>query len=412
MKKKQLSIIENLIWNSAGSFTYLICQWLLTWIIVVHSKDLGNAGNLALAISITNIFFNLACFNIRPYLVSDLKQCYRSEQYSAFRLFTCLASLILCLIYTCMFGYTMDQIICVMLYMVFKLGEAWVDLLHGFEQRKMRMDIGGISLFIRGILSVLSFMAGVRFSGSVNTGIIFMTVCTWSFIFLYDMPQARKFEKIAPVFTKETIKRMLIEFLPLTIGGVLSSLGPSLPRQFLEAEQGSKVLGIYSTVATPAVFVQVAATYVFNPVLTEFASLYQRGEKRRFLKLLFKISFFLLAVSGASLVGGAVLGQWGLTFLYGKRIGTHADLFLPVIIFTCLNAMSWFLWSILIIFRELKALLVINVIGVIVCILIMFPLISRYGMQGVNDTLILYTCVLLVLMAVLVGRDIKCKFDR
>lgn len=412
MKKKQLSIIENLIWNSAGSFTYLICQWLLTWIIVVYSKDLGNAGNLALAISITNIFFNLACFNIRPYLVSDLKQCYRSEQYSAFRVFTCLASLVLCLAYTGMFGYTTDQLVCVMLYMVFKLGEAWVDLLHGFEQRKMRMDIGGISLFIRGILSVLSFMGGLRLSDSVSIGIVCMIVCTWSFILLYDVPQAGKFENIRPVFTGETIRGMLIEFLPLTIGGVLSSLGPSLPRQLLEAEQGSKALGIYSTVATPAVFVQVAATYVFNPVLTEFASLYQRGEKQRFLKLLFKITAFLLAVSGASLAGGAWLGRWGLTFLYGQRIGDHADLFLPVIIFTCLNAMSWFLWSILIIFRELKALLVINVIGVIVCAVAMFPLISRYGMQGVNYTLILYTCVLLLLMAVLVGRDIRHKFNR
>ena len=62
--EKKLSVYENLIWNTIGSFTYLICQWLLTLIVVRVSDGFGNAGNLALAISVTNIFFNLACFNV------------------------------------------------------------------------------------------------------------------------------------------------------------------------------------------------------------------------------------------------------------------------------------------------------------------------------------------------------------
>ena len=58
MKKiKKLTVFENLIWNTIGSFTYLICQWLLTLIVVRASTGFENAGNLALAISITNIFF-------------------------------------------------------------------------------------------------------------------------------------------------------------------------------------------------------------------------------------------------------------------------------------------------------------------------------------------------------------------
>ena len=81
MKKEKLSIFENMIWNTIGSFTYLVCQWLLTLIVVRISSDMENAGNLALAISITNIFFSLANFNVRPYLVSDLKNKYIHGMY-------------------------------------------------------------------------------------------------------------------------------------------------------------------------------------------------------------------------------------------------------------------------------------------------------------------------------------------
>ena len=94
--EKKLSVYENLIWNTIGSFTYLICQWLLTLIVVRVSDGFGNAGNLALAISVTNIFFNLACFNVRPYLISDLENKFSSEQYCSFRIFSCASSVLLC----------------------------------------------------------------------------------------------------------------------------------------------------------------------------------------------------------------------------------------------------------------------------------------------------------------------------
>lgn len=409
-EKKELSIIENLIWNSMGSFTYLICQWLLTLIIVRGFNDLEGAGYFALAISITNIFFNLACFNVRPYLVSDLTNYYKAEEYSAFRIVTCVFSFVLCCVYTGLFKYSSEQISCVILYMIFKLGEAGVDLLHGFEQRKSRMDIGGISLFARGILSLVSFIIGMKLTGNINVGIVLMTICTWGFIFIYDMPQAKKFEKYVPKIEWKRLRDIFLEFLPLTIGGVLSSLGPNLPKQMLESVHGSESLGIYSTVATPAVFVQVAATYIFNPMLTEFARLYYLGEEKKFAKMIMKITLFLFGLSIISLIGAKILGKWGLTLLYGEVIGQYEELFLPVIVFTCLNALVWFLWNILIILREMKVLLIINLIGVVVCGLIMIPMIHQFGMQGVNYTLIVYTFTLLLLKIIVIAYDLKYKF--
>lgn len=407
--KKKLTIFENMVWNTIGSFTYLICQWLLTLIVVRVSSNMQNAGNLSLAISITNIFFNLACFNVRPYLVSDLKDNYTSQEYSTFRILTCVFSMIACVGYIGLFDYTIQQFSCIMLYMLFKLGEAWVDLLHGFEQRKSRMDIGGISLFIRGILSVVSFAITLYFTGSINWSIAIMAICTIGFIFIYDCPVAVKYAKYVPKLKWKTMAEMLLEFLPLTIGSLMSTMGANLPRQVLEVKMGSECLGFYSTVATPAVIVQVAASYVFNPVLTKFAQLYNNDKKGDFIKLVVKISGVLLGISLICICGAAVLGEWGLGFLYGENIKAYAYLFLPVIYYTCLNAFVWFFWHLLIVMRKLKMLLTVNAIGLIICMGLMNPMISVYEMNGVSYTLILYSIVLIVMMLVVIVRDLYRK---
>lgn len=407
--KRQLSVFENLIWNTVGSFTYLLCQWLLTLIVVRESGDMGNAGDLALAISITNIFFNVACFNVRPYLISDLKNHFSSREYSTFRILSCSGAIILCGIYVGGFHYSQRQMMCIMLYMIYKVGEAWVDLLHGFEQRRSRMDIGGISLFCRGILSVITFYLTLKTTQDINWSVALMAIVTLLFIFIYDMPQAMCFEDLLPSFNRHNIILMLVEFLPLTVGAFLSSTGANLPRQVLEAQMGNESLGIYSTVATPAVIVQVAASYIFNPVLTEFAKYYNRSEIRKFTILVLKITMCIVVLAVSSVIGGKLLGRWGLELLYGNKIAKYVDLLIPVIIYTCLNAYVWFFWNLLIIMRKLKTLLLINGMGVILCIISMRKIISMYGMNGVSYVLIGYSIVLTCMMFVVLARDLVNK---
>lgn len=405
--QKKLTIFENLIWNTIGSFTYLICQWLLTLIVVRVSGDMSDAGNLSLAISITNIFYNLACFQVRPYLVSDLKHHYAVSEYSAFRILTCSLSAVACVIYISAFGYTRETFLCIVLYMLYKEGEAWVDLLHGLEQRKSRMDIGGFSLFVRGILSVGSFGVSLYFTESLSKSIAIMAVCTIGFIIIFDCSAALKFEKYIPSFNWKQMARMLFEFLPLAIGAFMSTIAATLPRQMFESQMGSEKLGIYSTVATPAVFVQVAASYVFNPVLTKLAQLYEGGKKKDFIKVVSKISGILLILSITCICGAAILGKWGLTLLYGKTIGEYAYLFLPVIYYTCLNAFVLFFWNLLIVMRKLKSLLITGTIGLCFCVGIMRGVIAIYGMNGVSYTMIAYSVVLIVIMLGIVFRGLK-----
>ena len=74
MKNKKIS--KNIIYNSIGTFTYLFCQWLITF-IVVWIAGYNTAGIFSLAMSITTTFSIFSTFNMRNYQSSDYKEYYR-----------------------------------------------------------------------------------------------------------------------------------------------------------------------------------------------------------------------------------------------------------------------------------------------------------------------------------------------
>ena len=59
--------------------------------------------------------------------------------------------------------------------------------------------------------------------------------------------------------------------------------------------------------------------------------------------------------------------------------------------------------------RKLKALLIVNAIGLIICVGMMGKVISVYEMNGVSYTLILYSIVLIMMMTAVIITDLLQK---
>ena len=97
----------------------------------------------------------------------------------------------------------------------------------------------------------------------------------------------------------------------------------------------------------------------------------------------------VIAVLG--LVGGKILGYWGLKLLYGKEVASHNHLLVPLIICTILTAFSWLLCGVLTAIREFKGLVIGNMAAVIVSALLSFLLENSMGMQGASLALALAT---------------------
>ena len=136
--KESNKIKKSILYNSIGSFTYLFCQWIITF-IVVWIAGYETAGILSLAMTVSTTYTVIASFNMRNYQASDIKNKFSEKTYITSRIITCLIALVLTIIYSLLKQFEIYQLLCIIFYMIFKLSEALVDVIHGSLQKKWRL---------------------------------------------------------------------------------------------------------------------------------------------------------------------------------------------------------------------------------------------------------------------------------
>ena len=319
---------------------------------------------------------------IRNYQVSDMKEKYTSGIYVSSRLIICILSFLVCVGYALIAGYSYGSSLCIVAYCLFKMAEAFYDVYAGICQKKWRMDWIGKSWMVKGILSFAGFVAVLAVTQNLLAAILAMALVSWLVIFFYDIPRAKKLDTIKIHLKEKKNITLMAECFPLLCYQTMSSVIPTIPRLVMEKILGGAALGIYGSVAAPTMIVQMGASYVFNPFITLFAEQYSSGNIRDFWKTFRKCMAAILLISVVALGGGKIFGHWGLELLYGDEVAAHEDLLLPLIGCTILTAIVWFLCALLTVVREIKGLVICNVIILPVSYFGAYLLIQQYGMQG------------------------------
>ncbi len=409
MSEKKLSLQSSIAWNSIGSIFYLGCQWLMT-VVVVWIAGLETAGILSLAMSVSNIWYSFAVYGMRNFQVSDTVGKYKNGTYVVSRYLTGIGAFAGCLIYTFVVGYDPYQKVCILLYFVYKLSEALFDVYAGIFQKNWRLDYVGKSLIIRGFLSIFSFILLLLTTNNIAITFGMMALLCMISVFTYDISRVGKLDNIAVSIEIQAVFPLLKECFPLVVYTLLSSAIGTIPRLFMERILGNYQLGIYGSVATPTLIIQMGATYVFNPFVTLFAEKYYNKEKDRFLSVLGKCTIAVGAIAVLGILGGKLLGYWGLKLLYGNEVASHSELLIPLIMCTILTAFSWLLCGVLTAIREFKGLVIGNMAAVMISALLSFPLEKFMGMQGASLTLALATVAEIFILGLFLWKNIEKQF--
>lgn len=412
MSEKKLSIQSSILWNSMGSIFYLGCQWLFTVLVVLLSDDMQASGMLSVAMSACNLWYCISVYGMRNFQVSDTKRRYKNGTYLYSRLLTCGAALICCVVYSFAISYSMEQKICILLYFFYKCSEAFFDVFAGIYQIEWRLDYAGKSMILRGVLSLGSFSLLLHLTGSICITVGGMAVLCLLAIALYDIPTARRLTNIHLDTATAPVKALLVECFPLVIYTLLCSAVGSIPRLFLERISGAANLGIYAAIASPTLIIQMGATYIFNPFVTLFAERYNAKDKKGFLSAFYKCCLAVLVISIAGIIGGKLLGHWGLTILFPNKpeVAAHVALLIPLIICTILTAFAWLLCGVLTAIHEFRGLVVANLLAVIASAALSPLCEKRWDMQGASLALALATIVEILMLAFYMFKNLRKHF--
>lgn len=386
-----------MLWNSVGSLTYYICQWLVTVLVVRLSSGFDAAGILALAMSIYNIFQPLAVYRMYTYQVSDVRRENTTAEYLAFRTLSTFVAFALCFGYAA-FTCSPSAFVAVVLYCLYKGIALVTSMLQGHEQLCGRMDYIGKSLAIQGVTSLVSFCAVLFVSQSIHGALGAMTLSAVLVAVLYDIPRYRSFENLSFGISRGKAWSLAVRCFPAVISSVAFAASLSISRQYLAYLEGDAALGIYASIAAPAAIIQMGATYIYNPLLSIFARYYAEQRTRALIMLLVKVSIAIAIVGVLSALILNLVAPWLFRLMFGDRILSYLYLLTPVVAVTIISAFAWFLNDLLLIFRCFDGSFVGNVVAFVAAIPATLYCVSEWGMNGVSFSGIISCAVSVAVM--------------
>lgn len=380
---EKLSVKANMIWNSIGSMTYLACQWFTTIFVVRLSSGYDDAGLLSLAMSVVGIFGTFANYKMGTYQISDIRRENTVGEYMGFRCFTLAGAFVACMIYAAL-TCAPEALITVALFYAFKGVGLVIDILHGVDQINRRMDYIGKSFILQGTSTLVAFVVIYWATRNLDAAIIAMLVAAAIVLFAFDLPHCQRFEPVRISLSRKKALFFLKTSLPAVVASVAASAIFAIPKQYLALTVGSAALGIYSSVAAPALVIQMGAQYLYGPLLDIFPKLFFEGNARGFVVLLGKTVAGIVGVTVACAIVLEFIGAWALALLFGESIVPYVYLLQPIIISTAATAFLWFFGDLLITLRHFWANFAGNVVAFLAVIPLTFFCVDRWDMNGVS----------------------------
>lgn len=382
-KPAPLSDKANVLWNSAGSLTYLGCQWLTTVLVVRLSDGYDAAGVLSLAMSVVGIFGTFANYKMGTYQISDINHENTLGEYLGFRCLTLAIAFVACMVYA-FFTCATYTLVTVALFYLFKAVGLVIDIFHGTDQQNRRMDYIGKSFMAQGASTLAAFAVVFGMTQDLNLAIIAMTIAALAVMLLFDKPKVSQFEKVCFSLSRAKAWYFLKTSFPAVLASLAASAIFTVPKQYLAFVSGEAALGIYSSVAAPALVIQMGAMYLYGPFLDVFTRLHLDGDRRGFLKLLARTSGAIVLVAVACAIALEFVGAWVLQLLFGESIVSYVYLLQPVLLSTMLTAFLWFIGDLLIALRDFRAYFIGNVVALVSVIPLSVFCVNIWDMNGVS----------------------------
>ena len=386
---KALSLKRNVMWNTVGSVFYQGCLWLMTVLVVRLSADYQNSGALAFAMSIGNIYTAIGTYTMRTYQVSDVTGRHTTSAYVALRIITVTSGLGVCAVYGAVVAPSPTTMLVILAFLLFKADEAFVNVLYGCDQIALRLDYVGISQILRGTLVVTSFSAGMVLTQNLVLALLIVFACCVLVTLLFDLPRTRSLvDSLRPIISKGECLGLLKECLPSVLGNVIGGLVVSIARQYFGIAYGEEALGIYASVATPCVIIQVLAQNLYTPLLGPIANKYRHGDHAAARKSSVRLMLLVVATALGISAVLSLVAEPLLTLIYGSSITPYVSVLPLALVVMTGVALAAVISDLLIVLGHLRTTLVVNGLAFAVCLFLVIPCTTLWYMNGLNIALI------------------------
>lgn len=334
-----LSLRVNFSWAIIGNLFYVLSQWAILSVLAKLGTP-ETVGQYALGLAITAPIVMFSNLQLREVYATDARNEYDFRDYFGLRIVMTSVALLLLAGLVLLSDYDVMTKSIIALMSLSKAVESLSDIVYGLLQKHERMDRVAKSLILKGFFSLLVIALALLTLGDIRWGLLGLSL-GWMFLFVgFDIRNALKiidgrtsqssrtdYGLLSPRFRWATIKYLVWQTIPLGVVMLLISLRANIPRYFLQAYYGERIVGIYSALA----YIQVAGTQMIHALgrasSPRLAHHYSRGEFQAFSRMLGKLVGGTLLISLVAIGIALAFGRPLLNILYSREYGEYADVF-------------------------------------------------------------------------------------
>ena len=351
-----LSFRSNFIWIFAGNVTYALCQWGL----IVALAKLGSTsmvGEFSLGLAIATPIFMFSNLQLRAVQATDARRSYGFREYLHLRIFTTVAALGMIISIVAMGEYKRGTALTIVAVALIKAIDTLSDIHYGLFQQHDRLNEAGVSMILRGALSLIVLSTGIYFTHQLLWGCLGVTIAWIATLFLFDARRAAVILRRSRDGAKsrlQTIRNGMrwrthaaLRYWPLArlafplgIVTTLAALNLNIPRYFIHARMGDHHLGIFSALAYTTVAITLVTDSLGHSGIPKMSRLYADRRFTEFSSVLSRLVVSGIILGLVALAVAHLAGPQLLTVLYGKEYASQSGVFTLLILAAGINCIA------------------------------------------------------------------------
>lgn len=371
------------IWNMIGGGCNSITSFLLL-LFVTRILGSNDGGIFSFSFATAQLMLTIGKFGVRAYQATDVQMEIPYTDYLISRMITGFLMMFFSGIYVLVNGYTGEKSYIILCVCFIKLADAIEDVFHGELQRIGRLDVAGKLLTVRNMATIVVFGVSLILTKHLFYTCLITAMISIVFCFCINIYFTQKYGKIKWEADKHKILQLFLDCLPLFIGAFLSLYIYNSPKNAIDQYLSYEYQTYYSILFMPAFVINLFSEFVFKPLLTNLALLWEKVEISSFLNLVFRLLGLVLGLTILAMMGAYFIGIPVLSFIYGIELQTYRVELLVLMCGGGFGAAVYLLNNVLTSMRKQNAILAGYVLIAMVISMISPILVEKLNIYGAS----------------------------
>lgn len=380
-KTENNNLKKNFTWNMIGTGLYAFTS-LLYLIIVTRINGVDDAGIFTFAFSFASMLLMIGIYAGRTYQVTENDKQITQKDFLIFKLMCCLAMLIVGILFSIFRNYDLTKFFVIFILLLFKALDAYAEAIYGVFQKNNNLYQSGISLTLKSILCVIIFLIiDLIFKDLIISVLSILLIDVLVFIF-YDIRKLRNYKISNKKFSMYSLKSLLFGGFWVFAFFFLTQYINNAQKYVIDFFMQNADQTIFGIIVMPATFMCLCSQFLFNPFVNDINNLVQKKQKQNLLKLILRLSFWIIAIGIAALIVCYFLGIPVLNWIYGIDLDGLLPHLLIIVLGSIFYALAILLSNVMITIRKNKIQALIWALASIFTFVMSYLLIIKYQLFG------------------------------